>query len=492
MKKNTPTHIPETILGNLKTLKNAGFEAFLVGGCTRDIFLDREPKDWDITTNATPEQIQGLFPKTFYENTYGTVGVVNEGEGDKKLAIVEITPYRIESMYSDNRHPDAVRFSDNIHDDLKRRDFTVNAIAFDPISDIVVDDFEGIKDIESRTLRSVGVAAERFREDGLRVLRAVRLASELGFTINNDTEKAILEHGSVLKSIANERIRDEFTRLTESKTGGVAITLLQRLDILKYVIPELEEGLHMKQTQAHKFGVFEHLVRSFQCAIDKEYSKEVRMAALFHDIGKPRSRRFSEEKKDYTFYGHEVIGAKMTKTIMERLKFSRETIELVTKLVRWHMFFSDTNQITLSAVRRMIANIGKDHIWDLVNLRVCDRVGTGVPKEDPYRLRKYIAMIEEVLRDPISVGMLKIDGNTLIKSLGIEPGPRVGFMLNILLEDIIEDPSLNTEEYLVTRATKLNELDINELKRLSEEAKSKSMELDQEQVSIIRDKHRVK
>ncbi len=219
---------------------------------------------------------------------------------------------------------------------------------------------------------------------------------------------------------------------------------------------------------------------------------EVRIAALLHDIGKPRSRRYSEDKKDYTFYGHEVIGAKIAKDVLERLKFSRVTIENVTKLVRWHMFFSDTNQITHSAVRRIVANVGKEHIWDLMNLRVCDRVGTGRPKEDPYRLRKYIAMIEEVLRDPITVSMLKIDGAGIMSTLNITAGPKIGFMLNILLEEVLENPGLNNTDYLVSRVTELNNLDISQLKSMSERAKELAVEVDQGKINEINAKYKVK
>lgn len=484
--------IPANVLDCAQTLKNAGFEAFLVGGCVRDLLIDKEPKDWDITTNAIPEEIIAIFPKTFYENTYGTVGVVYEEVEDPKLHIIEVTPYRVESGYRDARHPDSVRFSKDIHDDLKRRDFTINAVAFDPFENLLIDDFGGKADIESKTLRTVGDANVRFLEDGLRIIRAVRLAAELGFTIESGTEKALTDNADVLKKIAQERIRDELSKILMSDNGAMAIFVLQRLSLLGYIMPELEEGLHVKQNQAHSFEVFEHLVRSLQCAIDKKYPLEVRLAALLHDIGKPRSRRHSEEKNDFTFYGHEVIGAKMTKIILERLKFSRETIEIVTKLVRWHMFFSDVNQITLSAVRRMVMNVGDVLIWDLINLRICDRVGTGRPKEEPYRLRKYISMVEEVLRNPISVGMLKINGKDIINTLNTVPGPKIGFMLNILLEEIIEDPSLNTREYLVSQVTKLNDLSENELVTLSKEAIARKDMAEGAELQLIKDKYKVK
>lgn len=507
-------NIPKDVLENIKTLKEAGYEAFLVGGCVRDLIIGRTPKDWDITTNANPEQIQEIFPHTFYENKFGTVGVVNdqkdseaiskdkeeerelseEGEEDVKdiKDIVEVTPYRLESDYIDGRHPETLSFSQSVHDDLKRRDFTINALAYDPISNILVDDFNGIGDLESKTIKTVGKPEERFGEDGLRILRAIRLSAELGFVINSETEKAMQDGHKILENISSERIRDEFIKICYAKDGAMAIFMLQKLGLLRYVIPELEEGLHVKQNQAHSFEVFEHLIRSFQCAIDKEYSLEVRIAALLHDIGKPRSRRLSEEKNDYTFYGHEVVGAKMAKKILERLKFSHEMSKNIVNLVRWHMFFSDPDQISLSAVRRIVLNVGEDHIWDLINLRVCDRVGTGRPKEDPYRLRKYISMIEEVLRDPISVKRLKIDGNMIIKTLNIAPGPIVGFMLNILLEEVIEDATLNNTEYLVTRVTELSKTPIDELKKMSIIALNKVNLVEEEEIGEIRDKNRVK
>ena len=218
---------------------------------------------------------------------------------------------------------------------------------------------------------------------------------------------------------------------------------LKKLGILKYVIPELEEGIGCAQNQAHSFDVFEHLLRSLQHAADKEWSLDVRLAGLLHDVGKPATRQWSDEKKDWTFYGHDVVSARMAKKILTKLKFPKETIEKVTTLVRSHMFFSDPDVITLSAVRRLIARVGQENITELVNLRVCDRIGTGRPKEHPFRLRKYMSMIDEALRDPVTVGMLKIDGSKLIE-LGEKPSPRIGWILHALLEEVLDDP---TKEY---------------------------------------------
>lgn len=475
---------PEAFL-TIEKLHKAGFEAYLVGGCVRDLIMGRKPKDWDITTNATPEEIIPLFDKTFYENTFGTVGVVLNEQ------VVEVTPYRIESEYKDGRRPESVSFSKNIKDDLGRRDFTINALAYCPINKELIDLFEGIKDIHNRTIKAVGDPKHRFQEDGLRVLRAVRFSAELGFTINKETEVALYDSREMLEKIAKERIRDEFVKMIMSDNPMVSIFMCQKLDILKYIIPELEEGIQTEQNQAHSYTVFEHLLRSLQCAADKKYPFEVRLAALLHDIGKPESRRFSKEKGDYTFYGHEVIGAKMSQKILERFNFPRKTIDLIVNFVRWHMFFSDTEQISLSAVRRMIANVGRENIWNLMNLRICDRVGTGRPKENPYRLRKYTAMIEQVLMDPISVSMLKIDGKHLMNMLHMEPGPRIGYILNAILEEVIEDPSKNETGKLEEIAKRLNALSIEALKELADKGKRAKEEKEKEVIDAIHKRHHV-
>jgi putative nucleotidyltransferase with HDIG domain len=226
-----------------------------------------------------------------------------------------------------------------------------------------------------------------------------------------------------------------------------ALYVAQKLGILKYVIPELEEAIGIDQNQAHSFDVFEHLLRSCSMPPIKNGPSRCAFAALLHDIGKPASRSWSDEKKDWTFHGHEVIGANMAEKILKDLKFSNETIATVTNLVRWHMFFSDPDKVTLSAVRRIITNVGVEHINELLNLRICDRIGTGRPKEQPFRLRKYMSMVDEAMRDPVTVGMLKIDGKRIME-IGEKPGPRIGWILHALLEEVLDDPTKNTEEYL--------------------------------------------
>ncbi len=520
--ENNTFLIPPEVSYVTKTLEKGGFEAYLVGGCVRDLLLHKKPKDWDVTTNAVPEQIQVIFPETFYENTFGTVGVktkaMNEnGEADKKdaagadsktgvvdptLEIVEVTPYRTEAEYSDNRRPDAVTFAKNLSDDLRRRDFTINALALkiEPLEGDstgfvykghLTDLYKGQEDLEAKIIRTVGSADERFGEDALRMLRAVRFAAELNFEINSDTKNAISQNAALLKNISQERIRDEFVKIISSDKPMFGLQLAHDLGILKYILPELEEGIGTEQNKAHAFDVWEHLLQSEQHSADKKFSLRVRLAALFHDTGKPKSRRKDPETGQWTFYGHEVISERMAKKILERLKFPKKLSDEVLKLVRWHMFFSDTEQISLSAVRRMVANVGSDMVWDLMNVRECDRIGTGRPKANPYRLRKYKAMIEMVMRDPVSVGMLKIDGKRLMEITEMKPGPRVGFILHALLEEVLEDPKLNTAEYLEREAHTLAALLDAELKQRAEQAKTRKTQEEEKLLKEITDKYHV-
>jgi len=482
--------VPKEVEAVTAVLRNAGFEAYLVGGCVRDILLGRAPKDWDVTTNAKPEDIQALFPDSFYENDFGTVGVKTESE-DPKLAVIEVTPYRTETGYSDKRRPDAVAFGDNLEEDLARRDFTINAIALDDSKGHLVDPYKGQKDIEARVLRTVGVPAERFEEDALRLMRAVRLVAELEFALDSETAAAIKEKGPNLQHISRERIRDEFTRILESGQPMMALVLAQQLGILKYMAPDLIRGIGIDQNQAHSYDVFGHLMRATQHAADKGWDFDIRLAALFHDVSKPETRRWSDEKKDWTFHGHEVVGARVTKKALEDLRFSRETIDKVSKLVRWHMFFSDPDQITLSAVRRMIRNVGEEHIWDLLNLRICDRIGTGRPKEQPFRFRRYKAMVEEALRDPISVAMLKTDGTRIMDKFHVEPGPKIGYALHALLEEVLEDPKRNTEDYLDARTTELLALPEQELRALGDSGKKRREAEEEKEIQEILEKHHV-
>jgi tRNA nucleotidyltransferase (CCA-adding enzyme) len=481
--------IPPEVSRVTSALVQAGHEAWVVGGCVRDILLGRTPKDWDVTTNANPEQIQALFENTFYTNEFGTVGVVNDETTDESVKVAEVTPYRTEGKYSDARRPDTVEFSQHIEEDLKRRDFTINAIAYSPSTGELKDLYEGQTDLQAKVIKAVGKPQERFEEDALRILRAVRIASELGFAIEDTTHQAMQACAAQLGKISKERIRDEFVRIINSDNPKQALVLAQTLGILSYIAPEIEKGIGVEQNQAHSFDVFEHNMRALQHAADKKWPFIVRLSALFHDIGKPKARRWSEEKHDWTFHGHEVVGARITKKALEDLKFSRETIDVVVNLVRWHMFFSDPDKVTLSAVRRIVRNVSPEHIWDLVNLRICDRIGTGRPKEQPFRLRKYQAMIEQALRDPISVAMLATNGKQLMDVTRERPGPRLGWMLHALLEEVLEDPTKNTKEYMDARAIALATLDDTTLKALGEEGTERKGEAEDAEIKDIHKKY---
>lgn len=489
--------IPPEISHVTDILTQAGFEAYLVGGCVRDLYRGVPPKDWDVTTNAEPDEIIALFPKTFYENDYGTVGVVNESiaEDDsarQTLRVVEVTPYRTETTYSNFRHPDAVHFSSKLEDDLLRRDFTMNAIAYDVARKEIIDPYNGEADIERHLIRTVGKPEDRFSEDALRVLRAVRFGAELGFAIEMETMNAVVKFAHLLEHIAGERIRDEFSKIIMSARPMEGVVLLNRTGVLRYIAPELEAGLGCEQNGDHIYEVWEHNLRALEHAKERGWPLHVRMAALFHDVAKPHTRKWSVEKGDWTFYGHDVVGGRMATKILERLRFPKQFIHDVATLVRYHLFFSDIEKITLSAVRRIVANVGPELVWDLMNVRVCDRIGMGRPKETPYRLRKYHSMIEEAMRAPISVGMLKIDGARIMEVAHIPPGRAIGLVLHALFNEVLDDPKKNTAEYLEQRVTELLALEPKELEQLGEAGKELKEEKEAGEVDAIRKKYGVK
>jgi poly(A) polymerase/tRNA nucleotidyltransferase (CCA-adding enzyme) len=323
------------------------------------------------------------------------------------------------------------------------------------------------------------------------MLRAIRLAAQLGFAIEAETYAALTTNAKLLANISKERIRDELTKTIMSPAPMEALLHMKHTGLLEYVLPDLLRGDGIEQNQAHSYPVLEHLLRALQHAADKDWPLEVRLAALFHDISKPECRR-KNEHGEYTFYGHEVVGSRVTRKALTDLRFPKDTVEKVVKMVRWHMFFSDPDQITLSAVRRMIANVGKEDIWDLLNVRRCDRIGSGKPKEQPFRFRKYVSMVEEALRDPVSVGMLKIDGAGVMDVTHETPGPRVGNILHALLEEVLEDPAKNTEEYMQERAVELSKLSDEELAAMGSEGRARKDEAEEQELAELRKKHHVK
>ena len=478
--------LPKEVKEIIKALNGAGFEAYAVGGCVRDFILEREPYDWDITTNAKPEEIQKVFKKSVYENAFGTVAINTESENEN-LKIIEITTYRVEEKYTDKRHPDIVKFTNKIEDDLSRRDFTINAIAYDGKK--FIDPFGGQKDIKNKIIRAVGEPYKRFNEDALRLMRATRFATQLNFTIEEETAKAIKENSNDIVAISKERIRDELTKIILTKNAKIGIETLHGFGLLKHIMPELEEGINVSQNKHHIYTVWEHNLLSLDWAANHNYKLENRIASLLHDVGKPRTKK--GDGPDATFYNHEVVGAKMVAKILERLKFPKKFIEKVVLLARYHLFYYNVEEVTESSVRRLVKNVGPENIDDLLEVRIADRKGSGVPKAEPYKLRHLRAIIEKVSRDPISVKMLKINGDDLIKILKIEPGPKIGYILNILLDEVLDDPQKNKKEYLTSQILKLDKKPLKELEKMYKMAQTKTQEVAEEEFRNIKNKYRV-
>lgn len=505
-------NIPKEVKNIAEKLGKANYEAYFVGGCVRDLLLGKEPKDWDITTNATPEEIQGVFSQrevgtptdsvggysTFYENNFGTVSVITDAEKES-LKVVEITPYRLEGKYTDKRHPDEVRFADKLEDDLSRRDFTVNAMALKEEDGEwkVIDLFDGQKDLKNKIIRTVGEAEKRFNEDALRLMRAVRFASVLNFSIEEKTEKAIKKLSTTLEFVSKERIRDEFEKIIMSDNASFGIRKLEDLGLLKFVLPELREGIGVvgvtKQKKSHikydELSVFEHNLLTLDYAVKEDFNLETRLAALLHDIAKPATKK--GEGLEASFKMHEQVGGRMALRIIDRLHFPKKIVEKVGLLVRWHFFFYNTNEVTDAGVRRLISRVGPENMGDLLRLREADRSGSGLPKISPYRLQHLRYMIERVSRDPIQPKMMKLRGDDLMKLIKIESGPKIGWVLNALLEEVLNDPKKNDKNYLSDRAKELAKLSDKELQKISEQAIDKKDELEEEIDESIKRKYNV-
>lgn len=482
--------IPSEVRAVARELADAGHRAYLVGGCVRDLVLGRAPKDWDIATNATPEKIQTLFKDSVYENDFGTVGVKTDSE-DATLRVVEVTTFRKEGRYTDMRHPDAVVFAKTIEEDLARRDFTVNALALDiaETNQNLVDPFGGVSDLNNRTLKTVGEPDARFTEDALRLLRAVRFATELDFQMDFAMRRSIEKHAGLLEAIAKERMRDEIIKIILTPRAAAGIILLEELNLLTYVMPEIREGLGVGQNKHHIYSVFEHNVRALEYSAKKNYSLLVRVASLLHDVGKPRVK--GGDGPDSTFYNHEIVGAKMTVKILDRLRFPKDFVEQAAHLVRMHLFYYNVGEVTEAGVRRFLRRVGPENISDLLKVREADRIGSGVPKAVPYKTRHLLFMVDKVKSDPISPKMLKINGEDVMRVLKSEPGPAVGYILSILLEEVLEDPQRNEKEYLESRVKKLKSLSLATLKKQSEKAKETKGEFESGLETEMKKKHHV-
>lgn len=479
-------NIPEYILKILKQLKAHKYEAYIVGGCVRDLLLKKEPKDWDITTNARPEQILEVFKEAKYENEFGTVLLplrheAKKGEDKGELIdVIEITTYRSEQGYSDRRHPDTVRFETELDKDLERRDFTINALALggDPKKPEIIDLFGGQKDIKAKIIRAVGEPSDRFKEDSLRMLRAVRFSAQLGFELEAKTQRAIVKLAGGLKFVSKERIRDEFIKIIASDRPAEGVLLLNECKLLQYIIPELEQGIGVNQDRHHIYPVFKHNVLALKYCPSAEWP--VRLAALFHDIAKPKTKKLI--KGVSTFYNHEYLGAKMVDRIMLRLKFSTDERERVVNLVKNHMFYYNVGEVTAASVRRLIVKVGRENLKDLIDLRIADRLGSGTPKAVPYKLRHLQYMLEKVQSDPVSVKMLKINGSDLMDQLSIAPGPKIGAILDVLLSEVIENPELNTKIHLSQRAQALKDVNLEDLRSQAKDIISDRQQADDRQI----------
>ena len=442
--------VPLEVLSIYKKLKASGFQAFFVGGCVRDFLMGRDIADWDLTTDATPDEIQKVFPNSFYDNKFGTVGIPQE-----KAEPIEVTTFRTESEYKDSRRPESVSWGKTIEEDLSRRDFTMNAIAalLEPKTSFI-DPYKGLLDIEKKVTRTVGNPNERFREDALRLLRAVRFATQLEFEIEEKTWEALVKNSQNIGNVSGERIRDELFKILSSDNAYSGIILLDRSGMLNQIIPELSQGKGVSQARPgrhHTSDVFTHNIES----LNKCPSTDplIRLATLLHDVGKPYVRS-EDEEGHVIFYNHEVKGAQIAYEICDRLRLSKKERERVVTLIRWHMFTVDEN-ITDAAIRRFIRRVGVENVTDMMDLRIGDRLGGGTQVAESWRLKLFKERVTKELNPPFGINDMVIDGNDIMRELGIKPGPKVGGLLQKLFEEVDENLSKNTREYLLQRVHEL-------------------------------------
>ncbi|MFC1571698.1 CCA tRNA nucleotidyltransferase [Candidatus Margulisiibacteriota bacterium] len=429
-------NISQNALEIIKKLHQKGHQAYLVGGCLRDSLLGLPVKEWDITTSAKPDEVTKLFPKVIPTGIdYGTVTILlKDGQ-------YEVTTFRSDEKYVDGRHPSNVKFTDDIHQDLSRRDFTVNALAYDPATKKLIDDFEGQKDLKKKLIRAIGNPVDRLSEDGLRAVRACRFAARLGFEIEPKTFAAIAQTLDVTKKVAPERIHDELVKMLCAANPSVGFALMQKCGLLKLILPELEDCYGVEQPPTfHKYDVFWHSLHACDAAAE---ALPQRLAALFHDIGKPSC------KEGYTFYNHDKVGAEMAGRILKRLRFSSEIINKVKNLIEHHMF-NYTSAWTDAAVRRFIRRIGgAKNVSGLFALRIADATAMEREVEQEY-LNELQKRIDKIIaeQNALHVADLKVDGKDVMKILGVPAGPKVGQVLNCLLEKVLDDPDLNEHKTL--------------------------------------------
>lgn len=426
---------------------NRGFKLYLVGGAVRDMFLGKEAKDWDVATNATPEQVSGLFKRCIPTGIeHGTVTIPFRNH------MIECTTFRTEQGFTDGRHPDTVSFTATIEEDLSRRDFTMNAIAVSLPDGLIIDPLNGQADIRSGIIRSVGIATQRFEEDGLRPLRAVRFAAQLDFNIDGETLQAITQKLSVTALVAQERIRDELQKIILSAKPSKGLLLMEKTGLLNLIIPELEVCRGIEQKGSHHFDVLDHLF--YTCDAAEPNNLELRLAALFHDIGKPQVQGI-DKNGTCTFYNHEIESAKITEEILIRLRFPTKVIKTVCHLISQHMFHYESLW-TDAAIRRFIARVGQDSLELLFALRQADLRGMSNNPIKIELLSEFRSRISDVIEknDVFKLKDLDINGSDLIFG-GIKAGPIIGYVLNELLEIVLDEPTLNKKPILMDIAYKI-------------------------------------
>lgn len=438
--------LPSQVEQILTLFKKHKYQIYVVGGAVRDVLMGRDSFDWDFTTNATPEQILKLVPDGFYDNKFGTVGIKVDGIDEP----LEITTYRTESGYSDNRRPDNVSWGKTLEEDLQRRDFTINALAYDGSE--IIDLYGGREDIKNKTIRAVGDPNERFQEDALRMMRAVRIAGELNFKIDRKTFEAISANATLINKIAKERIKDELFKILRSNTPHEGILHLKESGLMQEILPELYKcfGVEQKSPQRHHiYDVGTHLLMSLKECKSKD--PVTRFATLIHDIGKPQTYK-KLPTGVITFYNHEMVSTKIAINIADRLKFSAKEKDKFVKLVRFHQFTVDERQ-TDSAIRRFLRNIGLENVEDMLHLRVADRLGGGA-SETSWRLEEFKKRLLEVQKQPFSIKDLKINGRDVMEVLCTGPGPKVGKILEEIFNQVVENKLPNEREVLLQKLIK--------------------------------------
>ena len=443
-----PKPLPQPIMDFMKIFRENGYLIYVVGGPVRDLLMDRPIHNWDFTTNATPDQIMTLFPQSFCENDFGTVTTIIQHKDEKILT--EVTPFRKESSYSDNRHPDKIDWSDSLEEDVQRRDFTINALATD--GEEILDYVEGVKDLEKKLVRAVGDPDKRFEEDALRLMRAIRFATQLEFLIDDSTRSAIEKHAERITSISGERVRDEFFKILESDHPADGILFLKQVGLLKYILPELEACFGIEQKSPgrhHVFDVGTHLVEALRNCPSQD--PITRFATLLHDIGKAETVSQDKETGTITFYNHEKVGAMQTEKIADRFRLSKKQKEKLVILVRHHMFSVVENQ-TDSALRRFIRTVGRENLEDMMALRTGDRIGGGATPTS-WRTDLFKRRLIEVQKKPFTVTDLKISGHDVMKELNVKPGPEIGKILDDLFEKVVEKNLPNERKALLEELT---------------------------------------